>query len=114
MCAPTPGPAPATSDPHLQTPDVVIFSQRRSLEVWTPSPELFFRPGPFFDPPGARRGPPEAEDGQEFPVSSFFVQGSPPKDVENCLMTALVSEPDSMSETSLVALVGSMASGDAI
>ena len=40
------------------TPDVAFFSQRRPPEVWRPSPGLVFRPGSFFDGPGAGRRPP--------------------------------------------------------
>eukprot|EP00959_Pyramimonas_sp_CCMP1952_P086401 1807003-Pyramimonas_sp.AAC.1 len=43
--------------PLTQTPDVVIFSQRRPLEVWTPSPGPVSHPESLFDRPEARREP---------------------------------------------------------
>ena len=64
---------PPLSSPATLTPDVAIFSQRGSPDVSTTSLEPVFRPGSFFDGPGAGKRPPGAENVEKPPGAIFPV-----------------------------------------
>ena len=69
--SPCPSPRFLPRGVETQTCDVLFLFQYAVPEVPTLSPGPLFHPEPFSDGPGARRGPPGAEDWQRPAVLSF-------------------------------------------